>query len=73
MTGTEFFFQTMVYLSAAVVMVPIAKRLGLGSVLGYLLAGIVVGPFGIGFVVDRREEVLHFAELHLRPPRQTCR
>ena len=40
---------------------PIAKRLGLGSVLGYLLAGIALGPWGIG-LVDEVESVLHFAE-----------
>ncbi len=42
-------FQAFVYLCAAVVAVPIAKRLGLGSVLGYLIAGIVIGPV-IGLV-----------------------
>ena len=39
-----FFFQALVYLTASVISVPIAKRLGLGSVLGYLLAGIIIGP-----------------------------
>ena len=42
-------FQAFIYLCAAVIAVPIAKRLGLGSVLGYLLAGIVIGP-AIGLV-----------------------
>ena len=37
-------FQAFVYLCAAVVCVPIAKRLGLGAVLGYLVAGVLVGP-----------------------------
>ncbi len=37
-------FRAFIYLCAAVIAVPIAKRLGLGSVLGYLLAGIVIGP-----------------------------
>ncbi len=40
----------MVYLLAAVVSVPIAKRLGLGAVLGYLLAGIAIGPWGLGLI-----------------------
>ena len=44
MSEQGFFYQAFVYLSAAVVAVPIAKRLGLGSVLGYLIAGIVIGP-----------------------------
>ena len=46
----SFLFQAMVYLAAAVVMVPLAKKLGLGSVLGYLLDGIVVGPGVMGFI-----------------------
>ena len=43
-------------------MVPISKKLGFGSVLGYLAAGIVIGPFGLGFIRDG-EHILHFAEL----------
>ena len=38
-----------VLLAAAVIAVPIFKRLGLGSVLGYLIAGLVIGPFGLAF------------------------
>jgi len=41
---TEYFIQAFIYLTAAVVAVPLAKRLGLGSVLGYLVAGVVIGP-----------------------------
>ncbi len=41
-----------VYLAAAVIAVPVAKRLGLGSVLGYLIAGCVIGPWGLGLVSD---------------------
>ena len=44
MHGEDFFFQAFVYLAAAVISVPIAKRLGLGSVLGYLSAGVLIGP-----------------------------
>ena len=54
--------QTLVYLLAAVISVPISRRLGFGSVLGYLAAGIVIGPFGFAFV-DDAEHILHFAEL----------
>jgi glutathione-regulated potassium-efflux system protein KefB len=50
-----------VFLGAAVVAVPIFKRLGLGSVIGYLAAGAVIGPFGLALIEDA-EEVLHFAE-----------
>ncbi|MCL1126224.1 monovalent cation:proton antiporter-2 (CPA2) family protein [Shewanella surugensis] len=52
---------SVVYLAAAIVAVPIAKRLGLGSVLGYLLAGILIGPFILSLVGDQTE-VMHFAE-----------
>ena len=62
MHGEDFFFQARVFLAAAVVSVPIAKRLGLGSVLGYLIAGMVIGPFGLGLVGDESRDVLHFAE-----------
>ena len=62
MHGEGFFFQAFVYLTAAVVSVPIAKRLGLGSVLGYLLAGVVIGPFGLHLIGKEGQDVLHFAE-----------
>ncbi len=42
--------------------VPIAKRLGLGSVLGYLIAGMMIGPFVIGFIGEEGEDIMHFAE-----------
>ncbi|MFV0574927.1 MAG: glutathione-regulated potassium-efflux system protein KefB [Vibrio sp.] len=51
-----------VFLSAAVIAVPLAQRFGLGSVLGYLFAGIVIGPWGLGLVSDV-DNVMHFAEL----------
>lgn len=51
----------LIYLTGAVVCVPIAKRLGLGSVLGYLVAGLLIGPSGLG-LVTAGDEVLHFAE-----------
>ena len=50
-----------IYLFAAVISVPIAKRLGLGSVLGYLLAGALIGPFALNLVGDQTD-VMHFAE-----------
>jgi monovalent cation:proton antiporter-2 (CPA2) family protein len=72
--------QSLVYLGAAVVAVPLARRLGLGSVLGYLIAGVLVGPFVFQLVGSEQDEVLHFAEfgvvmmlflvgLELRPSR----
>ncbi len=55
--------QAAVYLAAAVLVVPIARRLGLGSVLGYLIAGVAIGPFGLGLVGDTESgEMLHVAE-----------
>ncbi len=51
-----------VYLSAAVVCVPVAKYLKLGSVLGYLAAGCIIGPFGLG-VIEDPQATLHFAEI----------
>ena len=62
MHGEGFFFQAFVYLTAAVVSVPIAKRLGLGSVLGYLLAGAAIGPFGLHLVGEEGQDVMRFAE-----------
>ena len=51
----------LIYLCAAVVSVPLAKKLGMGSVLGYLLAGTVIGPYVLGLVGDQNK-VMHFAE-----------
>jgi glutathione-regulated potassium-efflux system ancillary protein KefC len=51
----------LIYLLAAVVAVPIAKRLGLGAVLGYLLAGIAIGPWGLR-LINEVEDILHFSE-----------
>lgn len=54
--------ESLIYLLAAVISVPISRRLGFGSVLGYLAAGIIIGPFGLR-LVDDAEHILHFAEL----------
>jgi CPA2 family monovalent cation:H+ antiporter-2 len=56
-----FLYQATVYLAAAVIAVPIAARLGLGSVLGYLAAGIVIGPM-LGLVGHETHDLQHFAE-----------
>ncbi|UPR27241.1 cation:proton antiporter [Vibrio cyclitrophicus] len=58
---TGYFLQAFIYLTAAVIAVPIAKRLGLGSVLGYLIAGVVIGPI-IGLVGEETTTIQHFAE-----------
>lgn len=58
----SFLLGAFVYLSAAVISVPIATRLGLGSVLGYLIAGMLIGPSVLGFVGSEGQDVMHFAE-----------
>ncbi len=57
----SFLFQAFVFLAAAVIAVPIAKRLGFGSVLGYLIAGICIGPAALN-LVGSPKNVEHFAE-----------
>lgn len=57
----DFLQNSVVFLTAAVVAVPIAQRAGLGSVLGYLLAGVAIGPWGLGLISDV-QAILHFAE-----------
>ena len=57
-----FLHDALIYLAAAVVFVPIAKKLGMGSVLGYLLGGIIIGPFFLGFIGQEGKDILHFAE-----------
>ena len=59
---SEFFLQAFIYLLAAVIAVPLARRLGLGSALGYILAGVIIGPYLFGFVGDEGQDVMHFAE-----------
>ena len=56
--------QVALFLAAAVVAAPLAKLLRIGNVLGYLLVGVLIGPFGVGFVYSVYEvsSVLHFAE-----------
>ena len=61
MEQTSWLTGTLVYLAAAVLAVPLAKFLGLGSIIGYLGAGILIGPWGLKFVTDP-QDMLHFAE-----------
>ncbi|HEX2334548.1 MAG TPA: monovalent cation:proton antiporter-2 (CPA2) family protein [Burkholderiales bacterium] len=58
---TNFLGQALIYLAAGVIAVPLFKRLGLGSVLGYLAAGMAIGPWGLALIRDP-QTVLHFAE-----------
>ncbi|WP_143309620.1 monovalent cation:proton antiporter-2 (CPA2) family protein [Chitinophaga vietnamensis] len=55
-------FQSMVYLAAAILFVPLARKLGLGAVLGYLIAGVIIGPSVAGFIGAEGEDIMHFAE-----------
>ncbi|NNJ93332.1 MAG: transporter, partial [Halobacteria archaeon] len=61
MTETDYLADILILLAAAVIAVPVFRRLGMGSVLGYLAAGFVVGPWGLGFI-DRIEEIRYIAE-----------
>lgn len=60
--GASSLVQVVALLGAAVIAVPLFKRLGLGSVLGYLAAGLIIGPFGFGLFTDP-QAILHVAEL----------
>ncbi len=62
MDSHGFMFNLIVYLSAAVIAVPIFARLGLGSVLGYLVAGSCIGPWGLG-IIENVNDILHFSEI----------
>ena len=62
MENHGFLAQALIYLAAAVIAVPISKRLGLGSVLGFLLAGVAIGPWGLKLIGDV-ESMLHFSEI----------
>ena len=54
--------QVAIFLAAAVIVVPLTRRLRLGAVLGYLAAGVLIGPWAFGFIAEV-ENILHFAEL----------
>ncbi|MDX1696888.1 MAG: cation:proton antiporter, partial [Thiohalobacterales bacterium] len=61
MTDTDFLSDILILLGAAIIAVPVFRRLGLGAVLGYLTAGACVGPWGLGFITEI-EEIRHIAE-----------
>ena len=58
----QFLLGAFVYLAAAVISAPLFARLGLGSVLGYLIAGVVIGPSVLGLAGNNTDGVMHFAE-----------
>lgn len=58
----DFLLKSIILLGAGLVFVPIAKKLGLGSVLGYLIAGMVIGPFVLGWMGNEGEDLMHAAE-----------
>lgn len=62
MYGQDFFLMALIYLLAAVISVPVARKIGLDSVFGYLLAGVVIGPFVLGWIGKDQEKIMHFAE-----------
>lgn len=61
MTGS-LLFQAIIFLAGAIICVSIAKRLGLSSVIGYLLAGVLIGPYVLGLTGNQGDDILHFAE-----------
>ncbi|KOY52649.1 monovalent cation:proton antiporter-2 (CPA2) family protein [Polaribacter dokdonensis] len=61
MTGS-ILFQAIMFLAGAILCVSIAKRFGLSSVIGYLLAGVLIGPYVLGFIGNEGDDILHFAE-----------
>ena len=61
MTETHYIVDFLILLTAAVIAVPLFQRLGLGAVLGFLVAGTVVGPWGLGFITAV-DEIRHLAE-----------
>lgn len=58
----HFIEQALIFISVTIILVPLFQKLGLGSVLGYLIAGMVIGPFGLKFFEDS-ESILHFSEI----------
>jgi CPA2 family monovalent cation:H+ antiporter-2 len=60
--STGFLFQALVFMGASIVLVPIAKKIGLSSVLGYLVAGVLIGPFVLGFVGENGQDIMHASE-----------
>jgi monovalent cation:proton antiporter-2 (CPA2) family protein len=61
MTETHYLSDILILLAAALIAVPLFQRLKLGSVLGYLFAGVMVGPWGLGFI-SQTDEIRHIAE-----------
>ncbi|MEO5772234.1 MAG: cation:proton antiporter, partial [Burkholderiaceae bacterium] len=59
--GSAWLTTSLIYLAAAVIAVPLARALGLGSIIGYLVAGIVIGPWGLALVTDA-QTILAVAE-----------
>jgi CPA2 family monovalent cation:H+ antiporter-2 len=60
--ASDLFQNALIYLGTAIVFVPISKKLGIGSVLGYLIGGILVGPFALGLIGREGHDVMHTAE-----------
>ncbi|NRD20058.1 cation:proton antiporter [Winogradskyella eckloniae] len=55
-------FDAIIFLAGAIICVSLAKRLGLSSVIGYLMAGVLIGPYVFGFIGEEGEDIMHFAE-----------
>ncbi|MBV7441106.1 monovalent cation:proton antiporter-2 (CPA2) family protein [Weeksellaceae bacterium TAE3-ERU29] len=58
----SFLLQAIIYLGSALICVPLAKKAGLSSVLGYIFAGVLIGPYVLGLIGQKGEDLMHFAE-----------
>lgn len=59
---SHFFEQALIFIAAAIVLVPLFQKLGLGSILGYLISGMIIGPYGLK-LIEGSESILHFSEI----------
>jgi CPA2 family monovalent cation:H+ antiporter-2 len=60
--GNTILHNALIFLGAALVFVPVAKKLGIGSVLGYIIGGVVIGPYVLGFIGGEGEDIMHATE-----------
>lgn len=58
----NFLFDAIIYLAAGVLCVPLAKKFGMSAVLGYIFAGVLIGPYVLGLIGQKGEDIMHFAE-----------
>ncbi|WP_447951863.1 monovalent cation:proton antiporter-2 (CPA2) family protein [Chryseobacterium koreense] len=62
MNDTSLAYTTLIFLGAAIIMVPLVRRLGLSSVIGYIIGGMIIGPFGLKLTGKDTDDIMHAAE-----------